>query len=887
MAITIPSASVETFSGTAGTNHTLNLSSANTGDVRTVVIAGNPDGTGTVPAINIPSGWTQLGSQLNTGAASDGMLAIIARVVQGGDGSTVAVTTTQTCMMAGIATTYVGCDSTYLDQTVPTFATGGSPPVSPSITTTTTNTRIVCAALVDGAPTWGDGDIPSGFTLRGTMVNNPPSNGQNLGVADIAQASIGASGTKAWTNGGTEEYVAATFALRELQEGITSVTPSEFDYDSASIVLAGTNFGSTQSTGTIYISDAATLAGSANEVDVSNAVTAWNDTGITLNLTNLSAGELASLHTLGPGARFVIVLTAAPNEYSDAVTAHRPQAFEMVLGAATPGTTTARLSGLTGTFAGGRIEETAAQNPSTTTTDVATDGNREDVWSIQAKALSREVSYDFRVLYGGVVADTLTVTPQATISAGGGASAALTTVVGTSAAGSMAGNVSVALTGVVATAAVGAAGILKVLAITGVLATSALGSLGLSESGSASLTTVAGTAAVGSVGKNRTVALTGVGSTGSVGLVIPTRTKAVTGIVATAAVGSVTKSNSGSSTLTGVAGTGAIGSVGFTESGNVGITGVEGTSVVGTLGVSVGATVALTGEEAISAAGTLVPDTSKSISGTASVGAVGSLQPDSSISISGEEASAAVGSIGFTESGNVGLTGVEATADAGTVIGSASGSIPLTGVEATGSAGNVSFTESGSVGLTGIEVAAEVGSVTASAGASVPLTGIEATAEIGSVGITETGTVALTGVAAIAVAGNVSFTESGLVGLTGVAASSDVGAVVPDTALTLIGSFATGVIDAFGVYSGAPITGVLVAGSVGDINVSAGAGAALTGVEATGVVGTMSFAKSGTVALTGVEASTGIGTISPSGGPLTLADMRREIQNYLLVNYRF
>jgi hypothetical protein len=74
---------------------------------------------------------------------------------------------------------------------------------------------------------------------------------------------------------------------------------------------------------------------------------------------------------------------------------------------------------LTGTFGGGRIEETVAQNPSTTNTDVASDGNREDVWNMQVKLLAREVVYDFRTLYAGSVADTITQTPQLTVIASG------------------------------------------------------------------------------------------------------------------------------------------------------------------------------------------------------------------------------------------------------------------------------------------------------------------------------------------------------------------------------------------------------------------------------------------------------------------------------------
>lgn len=216
MVITITDAVVEDFSTPTATSHTQNLSNANAGDVRVVVIAANPDGTGTVPTINLPSGWTALGTQTNHGAASDGMLWAIYRVVQGGDGGTVTITTTQTCMMATICTTYIGVDnSTPIDVTTPTYDVTENPPTSPAITTVTDGARIIYATLVDGAPGFGDSDIPSGTTLRGTMVNNPPSNGQNLGVADIEDVSAGANAAADWGGGaGTEEAVSLSAALR-------------------------------------------------------------------------------------------------------------------------------------------------------------------------------------------------------------------------------------------------------------------------------------------------------------------------------------------------------------------------------------------------------------------------------------------------------------------------------------------------------------------------------------------------------------------------------------------------------------------------------------------------------------------------------------------------
>jgi hypothetical protein len=117
------------------------------------------------------------------------------------------------------------------------------------------------------------------------------------------------------------------------------------------------------------------------------------DTGITLNADS--------------GA-FTITGTAATLGIDDA--------FIMTAGAATEGNTTSRLTGLTGTH-GGKLGESVALLP---TVDLAADGSREDVWSISATTESGVGSqYEFDVLYEGVQADTITVVPKVTVSAGG------------------------------------------------------------------------------------------------------------------------------------------------------------------------------------------------------------------------------------------------------------------------------------------------------------------------------------------------------------------------------------------------------------------------------------------------------------------------------------
>jgi hypothetical protein len=258
-------------------------------------------------------------------------------------------------------------------------------------------------------------------TWGGTLTERTDQTANATAAGSLADDSVPTATTIACDCTWASQNRAAICAL-ELEHdagvGITTVTPSEFDMDTASVTIAGTGFGSTIGASDVYLSPNDLLS-EAGEVDITTAVNTWSDTSINLDLSTLSAGVLADLHTMGPGARFLIVNvggTPGTTEYFSAVTLHRPVAFVMSLSTEfAPGSTTARLTGLTGTFAGGRIEE--ALNPSTTNTNVASDGNREDVWNIQATTESREVAYVGRVLYGGVVADTITQTPTITISA--------------------------------------------------------------------------------------------------------------------------------------------------------------------------------------------------------------------------------------------------------------------------------------------------------------------------------------------------------------------------------------------------------------------------------------------------------------------------------------
>lgn len=346
--------------------------------------------------------------------------------MQAGDGTTLALTYNNSVMVQSFADTLTGVDvSQIVDTTAPTPSTGNSSTATnPSITTTTDGALVRRFVNVDGNAS--DLAYPTTGTQRGLATNNPPSNGQNVGVVDDIQATAGASGTKAWSHT-SEEWVAATYAIRPsvgtVIDSDYGIGSNEFDYNDTSLDINGSGFGATQGTGAVYISDANTLAGSANEVDVSAAVTAWADAKITLDLTNLSGATYATLtETLGPGARYVIVTdNGASSEFPSAVqAAHRAKAIELSastnIAASGENTTfqlTAPATKSTTDFGGGRIQDD--ENPGDTV-DIGADEYREDEWSVEANLDSvYDETYQFRVLTNGTVIGTYTVDPRLTI----------------------------------------------------------------------------------------------------------------------------------------------------------------------------------------------------------------------------------------------------------------------------------------------------------------------------------------------------------------------------------------------------------------------------------------------------------------------------------------
>lgn len=237
-------------------------------------------------------------------------------------------------------------------------------------------------------------------------------------------------------NGGTEGATTSTGGtaqdglvfLEWVSEGLALVTSSgygsnELDFDDPDVDLEGVNLGASQGSGAVYISDANTLAGSTEEVDITAAVTSWADTLVNLDLSSLSPLTLGALDALGVGNLFLILVTDSSDEYAAPIIGHRPKAFALrdsVNIPASGANTTAQLtppSGkTTGDFGGGRIQDD--ENPGDVV-DVGADEYREDEWCFEALPNSVDgETYQFRVLVDDALPDTILVTPELTIEAG-------------------------------------------------------------------------------------------------------------------------------------------------------------------------------------------------------------------------------------------------------------------------------------------------------------------------------------------------------------------------------------------------------------------------------------------------------------------------------------
>lgn len=334
------------------------------------------------------------------------------------------ITDTESSGICGQMMAFTGVDQTTPIDVTTTTATGDSTNANPpSINHTGNGDEVTVVGAFWDSTTAVYSAPPTNYTSSGglgAIIGTGGGNGLSMATAYRLTGLSDPEDPGTFTSS-TEQWGAWTVVLRAaVSEGITDVTPDDFDFDNADVDIDGANFEAVQGTGAVYLSDASTLAGSVNEVEIDGAINTWADTLINLDFTGMTQTEIDNLHTLGPGARYVIVTNDTGDEYSFAITLHRPKAFGLSLSTqfAEGDNTTAQLTApatkTTGDFGGGKMQESA--NPGTTV-DVGADEYREDEWCMEALPNSVESeTYQFRVLIGGVVADTVTVTPEMTIS---------------------------------------------------------------------------------------------------------------------------------------------------------------------------------------------------------------------------------------------------------------------------------------------------------------------------------------------------------------------------------------------------------------------------------------------------------------------------------------
>ena len=418
-------------SSTASTSHSVNIPTHSSGDLLILFAANTAASQDPALATNTPTGWTLANDGTDNADQEAGNFSSVRVSVfwKEGNGSetsvSVPVASPGSALIAQVARV------TSADTTSPVIAVevaqqeSGVNITAPASNTGTETNVVVVRAFVfdDDLSTDPNHDSNAGWngTSRYYSEMATPGNGMAAAWAVDDQAGSGSVPSSVYSsNGDNDGGVALTVVFKD-GAGISSVSPDEFDMDASSVNVNSASSSFDASGNDVYISDVSTLAGGANEVDISSAINTEAVGLINLNLTLLSSAELASLQTLGPGARYIIVDTAS-DEFSKAITLHRPHAFVMSLSSNfAPGATTVQLTApatkATTDFDAGRIEEAANPTSSITITE---DDYTEIELCFKGKTNAENASYLFRVTGGDI--DTYTVTPQLTIidAAGGG-----------------------------------------------------------------------------------------------------------------------------------------------------------------------------------------------------------------------------------------------------------------------------------------------------------------------------------------------------------------------------------------------------------------------------------------------------------------------------------
>ena len=196
-----------------------------------------------------PSGWTEIFDG-SFGGASAVALGVFRKQSTGSEASTYTWTIAPGSDFAAIAASYRNAKEVPDVVSGPGLNIGATAsPISPDVTTTVANTmvlRIFGADDDDANAT----SYPTGLNGRDWLEfgdTGPGHNGLSIGLADLAQAAVGATGTATWSLAGTEDWGAVTIALAP-----TDVTVSSAGTQTSSLLIPSTD---QYVGGTLVISD--------------------------------------------------------------------------------------------------------------------------------------------------------------------------------------------------------------------------------------------------------------------------------------------------------------------------------------------------------------------------------------------------------------------------------------------------------------------------------------------------------------------------------------------------------------------------------------------------------------------------------------------------------
>jgi len=246
-------------------SHTVGLSQANVGDIRILAISETKLVPGLAPSMTIPSGWTEI-DRKSTSEGSGVRMGVIYKIVGASDGVTQIITCGSTVSLMAICTSYTGVDaSNPLNGSAPGFSLGfGKFPLSPSITTTVNNTRVVRFLAADNDSSVSTLYEAEAGTIIGTtppqiVVDTSASGGAKIGFITIAGDGVTVNNV----NGGIGGY--ANMNIRYSSNNVGTVT---FSVYVNTIKQIAPSFPTTGGLSNFAVVDASVLllAGTANTI---------------------------------------------------------------------------------------------------------------------------------------------------------------------------------------------------------------------------------------------------------------------------------------------------------------------------------------------------------------------------------------------------------------------------------------------------------------------------------------------------------------------------------------------------------------------------------------------------------------------------------------------